>query len=233
MRRRAAAVIAATQRIDIGRKSVAYAASDAIKLPHRFTRPPMTAQKEAPWLFRTYAGHSTATASNALYRTNLAKGQTGLSVAFDLPTQTGYDSDHDPGAGRGRQGRRAGRPSGRHAGAVRGYPAGPDEHLDDDQRHGALAAGAVHRRGRGTGRRRGRPARHRAERHHQGIPVARHLHLPAAALAADDHRRRGLHRQAPAEVEPDERLLLPPARGRGDAGAGTGLRARHRLRGAG
>ncbi len=53
--------------------------------------------KDAPWLFRTYAGHSTATASNALYRGNLAKGQTGLSVAFDLPTQTGYDSD-DPRA---------------------------------------------------------------------------------------------------------------------------------------
>ena len=51
-------------------------------------------QKERPWLFRTYAGHSTASASNALYRGNLAKGQTGLSVAFDLPTQTGYDSDH-------------------------------------------------------------------------------------------------------------------------------------------
>ena len=55
----------------------------------------MQAQKEQPWLFRTYAGHSTAAASNALYRTNLAKGQTGLSVAFDLPTQTGYDSDHE------------------------------------------------------------------------------------------------------------------------------------------
>ncbi|OOY17382.1 protein meaA [Thioclava sp. DLFJ4-1] len=50
--------------------------------------------KDRPWLFRTYAGHSTASASNALYRNNLAKGQTGLSVAFDLPTQTGYDSDH-------------------------------------------------------------------------------------------------------------------------------------------
>ena len=49
---------------------------------------------DRPWLFRTYAGHSTAAASNALYRGNLAKGQTGLSVAFDLPTQTGYDSDH-------------------------------------------------------------------------------------------------------------------------------------------
>ncbi len=52
------------------------------------------AQKDKPWLFRTYAGHSTAEKSNALYRGNLAKGQTGLSVAFDLPTQTGYDSDH-------------------------------------------------------------------------------------------------------------------------------------------
>jgi (2R)-ethylmalonyl-CoA mutase len=51
--------------------------------------------RDKPWIFRTYAGHSSAKASNALYRTNLAKGQTGLSIAFDLPTQTGYDSD-DP-----------------------------------------------------------------------------------------------------------------------------------------
>ncbi|MEY9944178.1 protein meaA [Kitasatospora sp. GAS1066B] len=51
-------------------------------------------QKDRPWLMRTYAGHSTASDSNALYRRNLAKGQTGLSVAFDLPTQTGYDADH-------------------------------------------------------------------------------------------------------------------------------------------
>jgi len=50
--------------------------------------------RDKPWIFRTYAGHSTAAASNALYRKNLSKGQTGLSVAFDLPTQTGYDSDH-------------------------------------------------------------------------------------------------------------------------------------------
>jgi (2R)-ethylmalonyl-CoA mutase len=50
--------------------------------------------RDKPWIFRTYAGHSTATESNKLYRGNLAKGQTGLSIAFDLPTQTGYDSDH-------------------------------------------------------------------------------------------------------------------------------------------
>jgi ethylmalonyl-CoA mutase len=51
-------------------------------------------RRDKPWIFRTYAGHSTAKESNALYRRNLSKGQTGLSVAFDLPTQTGYDSDH-------------------------------------------------------------------------------------------------------------------------------------------
>ncbi|WP_153771394.1 protein meaA [Labrenzia sp. CE80] len=55
--------------------------------------PTAAAERDRPWIFRTYAGHSTATESNKLYRTNLAKGQTGLSVAFDLPTQTGYDPD--------------------------------------------------------------------------------------------------------------------------------------------
>ncbi len=55
----------------------------------------MAVQRDKPWIFRTYAGHSTATESNTLYRANLAKGQTGLSIAFDLPTQIGYDSD-DP-----------------------------------------------------------------------------------------------------------------------------------------
>ncbi|HEX4344051.1 MAG TPA: methylmalonyl-CoA mutase family protein [Solirubrobacteraceae bacterium] len=57
--------------------------------PHRLSEP------DRPWMMRTYAGHSTAQKSNVLYRSNLARGQTGLSVAFDLPTQTGYDSDHE------------------------------------------------------------------------------------------------------------------------------------------
>jgi (2R)-ethylmalonyl-CoA mutase len=52
-------------------------------------------ERDKPWIFRTYAGHSTAAESNALYRSNLSRGQTGLSVAFDLPTQTGYDPDHE------------------------------------------------------------------------------------------------------------------------------------------
>jgi hypothetical protein len=56
---------------------------------HRLPEP------DRPWMMRTYSGHSSAEASNALYRSNLAKGQTGLSVAFDLPTQTGYDPDHE------------------------------------------------------------------------------------------------------------------------------------------
>src|SRR5215213_4163457 len=63
--------------------------SDDARLPHRLPQP------DRPWMMRTYAGHSTAEKSNELYRGNLAKGQTGLSIAFDLPTQTGYDADHE------------------------------------------------------------------------------------------------------------------------------------------
>jgi len=71
---------------------------------------------DRPWIFRTYSGHSTARASNELYRSNLAKGQTGLSIAFDLPTQTGYDSDHPLAAG--------------EVGKV-GVPIGSIEDMDD------------------------------------------------------------------------------------------------------
>src|SRR3989449_4435597 len=60
---------------------------------------PSDNQPDRPWVMRTYAGHSSAAASNALYRRNLAKGQTGLSVAFDLPTQLGYDPDAEPARG--------------------------------------------------------------------------------------------------------------------------------------
>ena len=60
---------------------------------------PAVTARDKPWVMRTYSGHSTAKASNALYRTNLAKGQTGLSIAFDLPTQTGYAPDSPEAAG--------------------------------------------------------------------------------------------------------------------------------------
>ena len=157
---------------------------------------PKRPERDKPWIFRTYAGHSTAAESNRLYRSNLAKGQTGLSVAFDLPTQTGYDPDHVLARGRGRQGRRVDRPSRRHAGAVRRHPARRDEHLDDDQRHGRLAAGALCRRRRRAGRAARRAAGHHAERHHQGIPLARHLCVPARALHAAGQGRDPVHDRA-------------------------------------
>src|ERR1700760_4656270 len=76
--------------------------------PPVHTMPPMSdpsparlPERDRPWLMRTYAGHSDARRSNELYRRNLAKGQTGLSVAFDLPTQTGYDPDDELARGEG------------------------------------------------------------------------------------------------------------------------------------
>ena len=113
-------------------------------------RPESEAKRDRPWMFRTYAGHSSAAASNALYRTNLARGQTGLSVAFDLPTQTGYDSDHP--LARGEVGK-VGVPIssiGDMEVLFDQLPAGADEHLDDHQRHGALAARSLCRRGRAS-----------------------------------------------------------------------------------
>jgi ethylmalonyl-CoA mutase len=67
--------------------------ADSPNVPTPAARAPRP-ERDRPWVMRTYAGHSSASASNELYRRNLAKGQTGLSVAFDLPTQTGYDPDH-------------------------------------------------------------------------------------------------------------------------------------------
>ena len=133
---------------------------------------------------------------------------------------------------RGRQGRRADLPSRRHAEPVRGHPARRDEHLDDHQRHGGLAARALCRARRRAGRDQGQAHRHRAERHPQGISVARHLRVSAGAVAAADQGRDRLHRARDAEMEPDQCLLLPFAGGRSDAGPGACLRARHRRGGA-
>ena len=140
------------------------------------------------------------------------------------PTQTGYDPDHVLVARRGRQGRRLDRPQGRHAHALRRHPARRDEHLDDDQRDRRLAARPLRH---GRRRERGRPRRaqgHDPERHHQGVPLARHLRLPARPLDAADRRHGRLQRQRDPELEPDQRLQLSPAGGRGDPGAGDRLR---------
>ena len=78
------------------RNKIRFTLSSSVIVRDRWAIKP---SRDKPWIFRTYAGHSTAAASNALYRKNLSKGQTGLSVAFDLPTQTGYDSDHPQAKG--------------------------------------------------------------------------------------------------------------------------------------
>ena len=185
---------------------------------------------------RTYAGHSTAEASNALYRGNLAKGQTGLSVAFDLPTQTGYDPDSP--LARGEVGK-VGVPV-PHLGEMRKLFA--DIPLTEMNTSMTINAPAmwllalyqvvaeeqnpdlVARGGR-------RPAgRHHPERHHQGVPLPRDLRLPARALAAADQRHDRLHGPPDPEVEPDQHLQLPPAGGRRDADPGARLRAVHRDR---
>jgi len=106
---------------------------------------PRLPEPDRPWMIRTYAGHSTAEKSNELYRSNLEKGQTGLSIAFDLPTQTGYDPD-DPIA-RGEVGK-VGVPiahRGDMAHAPRPDSPREDEHLDDDQRDSRVAARPVRR----------------------------------------------------------------------------------------
>ena len=191
-----------------------------------------TVERDRPWLIRTYSGHSSARASNELYRNNLAKGQTGLSVAFDLPTQTGYDPDDRARAGRGRQGRRAGPAPRRDAHAVRRHPARRDEHVDDDQRDRDVAARHVPR----ARRRAGHPVRealgHDAERHPEGVPLARHLHLPARGVEAAHRRPHRVHGEARSRVEPDQRVPVPLAGSGRDAGAGARVRTRQRDRGA-
>ena len=138
-------------------------------------------ERDKPWMMRTYAGHSTAAKSNALYRGNLAKGQTGLSIAFDLPTQTGYDADHE--LARGEVGK-VGVPVG-HKGDMHALLDGiPLDRMNTSMTINATAAWLlalyiVTRRG--ERRRRGRAPGHDAERHHQGVPLARHLRVPARA----------------------------------------------------
>ena len=95
-----------------------------------------------------------------------------------------------------------------------------------------MAAGALHRRRRGQRARSLRAPGHDPERHHQGVPGPRDLRLPARPVDAPDRRHGGLHRRARPALEPDQHLLLPPAGGRGHAGAGDRLRDGQRHRGA-
>ena len=141
--------------------------------------------KDRPWLMRTYSGHSTAAASNALYRTNLAKGQTGLSVAFDLPTQTGYDPDSP--LARGEVGK-VGVPV-PHLGEMRRlFEDIPLTEMNTSMTINAVAMWmlamyqvvAEEQNPELDARGGRRPAgRHHPERHHQGVPLPRDLRVPA------------------------------------------------------
>ena len=196
------------------------------------TPSPRLPEPDRPWMMRTYAGHSDAKRSNELYRRNLEKGQTGLSIAFDLPTQTGYDPDHELARGEvGKVGVSIAH-RGRHAHAAGRDSAGSDEHLDDDQRHRRVATGALHRRRRGSGpaHQRGQAPGHDPERHPQGVPEPGHLRLPARPEHAADRRHDRLHGHARTQVEPDQHLLLPPSGGGSDAGPGDRLRDEQRDR---
>ncbi len=187
-------------------------------------------QPDRPWVMRTYAGHSDAKRSNELYRRNLAKGQTGLSIAFDLPTQTGYDPDHV--LARGEVGKVG--VSVAHKGDMHQLLDGiPLDEMNTSMTINATAAwllGLYVTVAEENGVDRAAAEGDDAERHHQGVPLARHLRLPARALAAADRRHGRLQRQRGAELEPDQHLQLPPAGGRGDAGAGDRLRALDRDR---
>ena len=159
------------------------------------TQPP----RDRPWLIRTYSGHSTAEKSNELYRTNLARGQTGLSVAFDLPTQTGYDSDHPLAKGEvGKVGVPVA-PSGRHAHAVRRHPARPDEHLDDDQRAGGVAAGALHRRSPRSRARRASELQGTTQNDiiKEYLSRGTYIFPPAPSLSSSPTRSRSRYREVP------------------------------------
>ena len=129
------------------------------------------------WTMRQYAGFGTAEETNARFRRLLAAGQSGLSTAFDLPTQMGYDSDHADGAGRGWPRRGRDRHGGRPRRSVPRNPARPGLHLDDHQRDGGDSARDVRRGRGGDGRRAHQADRHGAERRAQGVHRSRHVHL--------------------------------------------------------
>ena len=185
------------------RLDTVYAADDAAGIDRGypavapFTRGPYaTMYAGRPWTIRQYAGFSTAEESNAFYRRNLAAGQKGLSVAFDLATHRGYDSDNPRVAGDvGKAGVAIDTRRG-HEDPVRRHPARQDVGRHDDERRGASGHGLLHRRRRGAGRPARQAHRHDPERHSERVRGPQHLHLPARALDADRQRHHRLLRGA-------------------------------------
>ena len=177
-------------------------------------------ERDRPWIMRTYSGHSTAAASNELYRTNLAKGQTGLSVAFDLPTQTGYDAD-DPLA-RGEVGK-VGVPIS-HIGDMRALFDGiPLDQMNTSMTINATAVWLLSLyiataedqgvdRACCAARRRTTSSRSTC----RAAPTSSRRR-PRCGSSPTDH----LHRRRGSQVEPDQHLQLPPAGSRRDADPGA------------
>ncbi len=183
-----------------------------------------------PWTIRQYAGFSTAEDSNAFYRRNLAAGQKGLSIAFDLATHRGYDFGPSARVGRCRHGGRGDRFDLRHAHAVRRHSARSDVGVDDHERRRAAGAGALYRRRRGARRGAGKARRHDPKRHPQRIHGAQHLYLSAETVAAHHLGYFFLYLGAYAEIQFDLDLRLSHAGGGRDRGSRARLHACRRRR---
>ncbi len=157
-------------------------------------------ERDRPWMMRTYAGHSDAKRSNELYRRNLEKGQTGLSIAFDLPTQTGYDPDHELARGEvGKVGVSI---------ADRGDMRTLLHDIPLDQMNTSMTINATAAwllalyivAAEDEGVARGAASGHDPERHPQGVPQPRDLRLPARPEHAADRRHDRLHGRARAQA---------------------------------
>ena len=190
--------------------------------------PRATMYANRPWTIRQYAGFSTAEESNAFYKANLAAGQQGLSVAFDLATHRGYDSDHPRVLG----------DVGKAGVAIDsvedmkilfdGIPLDQDDRVDDDERRGAARCMACYIvAGRGTGRgHQDEAGRDHPERHPQGVHGPEHLHLSAGTERCGSWPTSSpTPRPEDAEVQLDLDLGLPHAGGRRPGRPGAGLHA--------
>ena len=182
------------------------------------------------WTMRQFAGFGTPAETNARYRFLLAQGQGGLSVAFDMPTLMGLDSD-DPRS-EGEVGR-----CGVATDSLDDFetlfdsiPLGRHQHVDDDQRTGHRGVRVLPGHGGAPGGGVGSARRHAADRHPQGVHRAEGMDLPAASAPAADRRPHGLLCRAVPQVPSGERERLPHPRGRSDGGPGAGVHAGRRVR---
>ena len=182
------------------------------------------------WTMRQYAGFGTAEESNRRYRYLFEQGQTGLSVAFDLPTQMGRDADHPLARGEvGRVGVSICSLADMET-LLAEAAARQDFDLDDDQLDRLDPARALPGGGGAARRVVGQGQRHHSERRAEGIRRARDLHLSAARLDADHHGHFRIRDQRSSQLEHDFDFRLPHPRGRLDRGAGTGVHDRRRNR---